>query len=204
MKRTKDIDLGQMRKAKVGRFSLRPLALAVTAAALTACSSKEEVQIVASIDECTLKTELTYEQCKAAYEAAVIEAGRTGPKYRSVRNCEAEFGYGHCQSNSSGFFMPMMAGFMVGQMMGGRDHYYGGYGYNPVFRYSNPYSSHNNRIMTADGSIIGRSGQSSYRVGKSALKPKPAVSRTVSRGGFGSVASAKSSWGGGKSGGWGG
>ncbi len=60
--------------------------------------------------------------------------------------------------------------------------------------------------MTADGQVVGKAGRTStYKVSKSSLKPKPVVTKTVSRGGFGSVASAKSSWGGGKrSGSWGG
>ena len=90
-----------------------------------------------------------------------------------------------------------MAGFLIGQVMSGS--------YNPVYRYNNRSSSNYNRIMTADGGIIGRAGKSSYRVDGDSLKPKPRTTRTVSRGGFGSTASAKSNWGGGRSrGGWGG
>jgi uncharacterized protein YgiB involved in biofilm formation len=58
--------------------------------------------------------------------------------------------------------------------------------------------------MTADGTVIGKAGQSTYRVNKSAMKAKPTATRTISRGGFGAMASAKSSWGRGKTGGWGG
>ena len=205
MKRSKRIDLDLMRK--VGSSvpttpTLKPLAIAIAALLLTACGGKEEVKIVQSVDDCQNKTELTFEQCEAAYVKALAEAERTGPKYRSLSECETDFGTRQCrQSNQGGMFMPFMAGFMVSNLLSGR----GGYGYNPVYHYQNSRSSYSNRLMTSDGAILGRPGRSSYNVSKSTLKPKPSVTRTVSRGGFGSKASAKSSWGGGKnSSGWGG
>ena len=207
MKRTKHIDLDMMRKSPKKRFLPRPLALGLMVATLAGCSSQEEVKVVNSVEECAAKTELNFAECEAAYQKAVAEAERTGPKYNSRAQCEAEFGPGQCgPSRSGGVFMPMMSGFMIGRMLSGNN--YGGFGYNPVYRYNRPSSSLHNRIMTADGTVIGRPGQSSYRVSRSAMKAKPTTTRTVSRGGFGAVASAKSSWGGGRSrgraGGWGG
>ncbi|MCP4342734.1 MAG: DUF1190 domain-containing protein [Desulfobulbaceae bacterium] len=204
MKRSKNIDLNLMRKGSRKRAFCGSLAIGLAATALASCSSQEEVQVASSPEECASTTELTLVECEAAYQRAQAEAERTGPKYTSSSQCETEFGRGQCmQSNTGGFFMPMMTGFMIGRMMSGGSSY-GGAAYNPVYRYSNPYSSQNNRIMTADGTVIGKAGQRSYRVNKSTMKPKPSVTRTVSRGGFGAMASAKSSWGRGKSGGWGG
>ncbi|MFV8783748.1 DUF1190 domain-containing protein [Microbulbifer sp. SA54] len=196
IKRTRTINLEQMRKATSRNFVLRPVALGIVAA-LMGCASKEEVKVVASVEDCVDNTELNREQCEAAYQQALKEAERTGPKYDARHLCEAEFG--NCRE-SGGFWLPLMTGFMVGQMLDRDRHYY----YNPVYRYSNPYSSHYDRLMTADGNVVGRSGKTSYTVPKSVTKPKPTVTKTVSRGGFGAVASAKSSWGGGRSGGWGG
>ncbi len=199
MKRTKHIDLDMMRKGSKKGFLQRPLAI-LAVATLTACGNQEEVQVVNSVEECASKTELNLAECEAAYEKAQAEAERTGPKYSSNAQCEEEFGRGQCgQSRSGGIFMPMMTGFMVGQMLSGSSR-----SYNPVYRYNRPNSSMHNRIMTADGKVIGKSGQRSYRVNKSTMKSKPTATRTVSRGGFGAVASAKSSWGGGRSSGWGG
>ena len=62
------------------------------------------------------------------------------------------------QSRSGGFFMPMMTGFMIGRMLSGNSSY-GGTGYNPVYRYNNRNSSQYNRIMTADGTVIGKAGK---------------------------------------------
>ncbi|WP_075186905.1 DUF1190 domain-containing protein [Teredinibacter haidensis] len=203
MKRSKNISLDFMRKVSAKKIPIvRPLALAIAAITLAGCSSKEDVQVVNSVDDCISRTKLSAEQCEAAYQRALIEAERTGPKYTSQRNCESEFGSGQCRQ-SNGVFMPMMAGYMIGSMMS-RNDYSRGSIFNPVYRYNRPFSSYNDRLMTADGKVIGRAGQSSYKVGKSNLRAKPSATRTMSRGGFGSVASAKSSWGGGKSRGWGG
>ena len=183
MKRTKHIDLEMMRKSPGKRAVVRPLVLAMAAATLAACSSKEEVQVVTSVDDCRANTPLSLEQCETAYKKAQAEADLTGPKYRDMRTCETEFGTNQCHRSSSGIFMPMMTGFMVSQMLSNS-----GSSYNPVYRYNNRSSSSYNRLMTADGSVIGKPGQRSYSVNSSALKAKPA-----------------SSWGGGRSsGGWGG
>ncbi|WP_236250328.1 DUF1190 domain-containing protein [Microbulbifer sp. ALW1] len=197
LKRTATIDLDRMRKSTARNFVLRPIALGIVAA-LMGCSSKEEVKVVASVEDCVNQTELDQKQCEAAYQQALREAERTGPKYDSRHLCEVEFG--NCRQTGS-FWLPLMTGFMVGQMLDSRDR---NYYYNPVYRYSNPYSGNYDRLMTSDGSVLGRSGKVNYTVPSSATKPKPTVTKTVSRGGFGSVASAKSSWGGGRSGGWGG
>lgn len=207
MKRTKHINLNMMRKGTKKQFLKHPLALGLAVATLAGCGSSEEVNVVNSVEECASKTELNLVECEAAYQKAVAEAERTGPKYNSRDQCEAEFGREQCgPSRSGGVFMPMMTGFMIGQMLPGNN--YGGANFNPVYRYNRPYSSLHNRIMTADGTVIGKPGQRSYRVNKSSTSSKPTVTRTVSRGGFGAVASAKSNWGGGRSrgrsGGWGG
>ena len=208
MKRTQFINLDFMRKITPS-FRLKPLALGVSAALLASCgSSKEEVVFVTSVDDCEDNTELSAAQCNTAYQQALAEAQRTGPKYRSMNLCESEFGDVQCMNApDSNFFMPLMAGFLINQMLFDRDrHYYGGY-YNPVYRYYRPYSRYHDALMLADGTSIGKFGsKKKFKVSKSATKKKPTVTKTVSRGGFGSVASAKSSWGGGKSSskGWGG
>jgi len=205
VKRTQFINLDLMRKIKP-KFLLRPISLGVTAALLSACGNNQEVKIVSSVDECVSTTSLGLEQCEIAYKNALAEAEKTGPKYKSINACESEFGSGQCvQSQNQSIFMPLMAGFMINELLFNRNrNSYGGY-YNPVYRYNRPYSPYHNTMMMADGTSLGKYGKSSYNVSKSATKQKPMVSRTVSRGGFGSVASAKSNWGGGsKSKGWGG
>jgi len=55
--------------------------------------------------------------------------------------------------------------------------------------------NYRNKIMTSDGFVVGSPGQRNYKMPREALAPKPAVTRTISRGGFGAKASAKSNWG---------
>ena len=196
MKRTKHIDLAHMRKSTIHRSTgmnpIKPLALAI-ATLLAGCSNTtEEARLVKSPEECQRLGSLSIQECEAAYQKAVAEAERTGPKYSRQQECEAEFGYNQCSQRSNGYFMPFMTGYLLSSVLNGS-----GNGnrnsYNPIY-------THRGRVMTADGTIIGRAGYSKYSVSKDTLtKSKPSVSRTVSRGGFGSVASAKSSWGGGKS-----
>ena len=195
MKRSQFINLEGMRKTR-SLFALRPIAICVAAAVLSACGDdRQEVKIVSSIDDCVSNTSFDLEQCEVAYKNALLEAEKTGPKYSSLRSCESEFGDDQCIATSNNsFFMPLMAGFMINELLFDRDRrYYGGY-YNPVYRYYRPYSPHHNLMMMADGTSLGKYGKRSYKVNKSATKKKPAITRTVSRGGFGSVASAKSSW----------
>jgi len=205
VKRTKHINLDKMRKARSARPVLKPLAVGIAAATLAGCSSDEEMIIVTSIDDCEVETGMTLEQCEVAYKKALAEAERTGPKYPTINQCESEFGAGQCRETSSGnFFMPFMAGWLVAEALDDVDDYYRR-SYSPVYRYNRPYSTYHNRIMLADGDVIGEYGKKSYKVSKAQITPKPTVSKTVSRGGFGSVASAKSSWGGGsRSSSWGG
>lgn len=197
MKRTRFINLQRMRKWAGPRFSLHPLTVGV-AVALTGCAQEEEVNVVLSVSECVRDTSLTEAQCQAAYEQAKQEAEQTAPRYGNANDCEYEFD--QCYQTNGGFWVPFMTGWIVSEAIDEigdaaerrrRNH--------PVFLYSGRSSSLNNRLMTSDGHVIGRPYQNSYRVSRSALDPKPATTRTVSRGGFGSTASAKSSWGGGSS-----
>ena len=206
MKKTRHIDLSLLRK-KARKFSLAPISVGI-AAALSGCGGEpqEQVRIVSSVDDCVNQTELSLAQCEVAYQQALEEAERTGPRYQQQYLCEADFG--QCQQSSSGFWSPFVTGYIVAEIIDEvgdafeRKHRRR---YNPVYTYQKRGSSYRHQIMTADGTFLGTAGKSSYKVPSSATKPKPAVTRTIKRGGFGSQASAKSNWGGGKSSkGWGG
>ena len=199
MKRSRSIQLAQFRKYPTKLLKVKPLCLAVSAAILASCSAPSEEAIVAtSPNDCANKSKLTLQQCEAAYKKAVAEAERTSPKYKTSQDCELEFGANKCQATSSGSYMPLLAGFLIGQTVADR--------YNPVYTYYGA-GSYRNRLMTSDGSVLNPGSNGRYNVPKGTTsKTMPTVSRTISRGGFGSSASAKSSWGGssGSKGGWGG
>ena len=198
-KRSKSINLVSMRKS----FSVKPLALGVAAIFLSACGDEQEATVFTSVDDCAGANPESAEQCKTAYEDALKEAERTGPKYNSQQDCEAEFGSNKCnyvQRDSGSFFMPFMAGYMLSNLMSPR-----GYYSQPMFSSNSRNSSYRNRWIGADGHDFGDNRRKTMRVSEKSLKPKPTVNKTMSRGGFGSSVRAKSSWGNStKKGGWGG
>ncbi|MGS2721928.1 DUF1190 family protein [Paraglaciecola aestuariivivens] len=201
IKRSQTINLSTMRKC----FSVKPLALGVAAICLSACGNKQEATVYTSVEDCTDANPEFAQQCQTAYQDALVEAERTGPKYNSKNDCEAEFGNNQCHvvQNSSGsgsFFMPFMAGYMLSNLMSPR-----GYYSQPMFTSYSPYSHYRHRWIGADGYDFGDYRRRNMRVSEKALKPKPTVTKTMSRGGFGSSVRAKSSWGSSsKKGGWGG
>ncbi|MGJ8680965.1 DUF1190 family protein [Paraglaciecola sp.] len=198
-KRSRSINIDNMRKG----FSVKPLALGITAIFLSSCGDQEQAQVFTSPEDCMKSNPESAAQCKLAYEEALIEAERTGPKYNSQRDCESEFGNNQCHAvnNSSGsFFMPFMAGYMLSNLMSPR-----GYHYQPMFTSYSRYSPYRHRWIGADGYDFGDYRRRTMRVSEKSFKPKPTVSKTMKRGGFGSSVRAKSSWGSSsKKGGWGG
>ncbi|GAB3029846.1 DUF1190 family protein [Bowmanella dokdonensis] len=197
-KRTANIDLRRMRKG----FSPKPLALGVATVLLSACGgNKQDATVYTSANDCIDKNPEFAEQCMAAYEQALQEAAKTAPKYGNERDCEYDFGQEQCravETSSGSFFMPFMAGYMLSNLMSPR-----GYYSQPLFTSYSPYSSYRYRWTTADGWDYGYYKDRKLRVGQDAFKPKPAVNKTIKRGGFGSSVRAKSSWGS-SSKGWGG
>ncbi len=201
MKRSSNINIFRMKKSR-STFLLRPLYLGVVASLAACGSNTQEAKVIKNPEQCVEETTLTIQECEVAYKKALEESERVAPKYSNQRECEAEFGYRNCgQQTSSGFFMPLMTGFLLSELLNsGRRHY------NPVYTYRGSRSNYRDRIMTSNGSILSRNGRGTFHVSKDTLTKKaPTVKKTISRGGFGSKASAKSSWGGGGSSrGWGG
>ncbi|WP_417616014.1 DUF1190 domain-containing protein [Oceanisphaera sp.] len=190
MKRSKRQLLSRM-SSRLGK----PVSAAIAGSVLlSACGQSEtEVQVYQSPDDCGNSHPDLAEQCRAAYQQALAESADTAPKYNSRHDCEADFGGGSCtpyQYQGNSWFMPAMAGFMFGRMLDGSR-----YSHTPVYSSRNPYSPYYGQWTTANGQQLGRASYGKrISVGKDALAPKPKVTRTISRGGFGSTAQAKSSW----------
>ena len=209
MKRSRHIDLSRMRKQSTS-FKPTALAMAVSGAVLlSSCSGPDDSQpavVFENAEQCKLAYPDKADQCDKAYKTAAKESIDTAPKYSSLSDCEAEFGVGKCvspeeanqqagsttvinnTSSGSGWFMPALGGFMLGQMLSG--------GFNqpqPVYAYNNPrdYGS-GTGWYGADGTRYGGYNERNLKVGQDAFKPKPKSTKTIRRGGFGSVASAKS------------
>jgi uncharacterized protein YgiB involved in biofilm formation len=98
-------------------------------ATLAGCGRDDPPKVYASVQDC--KAEHPAQACQDAWQASVGEQQSTAPQYSQKAQCEAQYGVGHCETRTGehgSFFMPMMAGFMIGQMMNQRrdNGYYGG------------------------------------------------------------------------------
>ena len=112
MKRTKVINKARFRKG----FVLA--SVVATSFAITGCEVADEtVKMYQTVDECATLESGSLEQCKASFASAKAEHEKSGPKFESASECSSEFGT--CEYNqATSSFMPMMMGFMAGQMMG--------------------------------------------------------------------------------------
>lgn len=189
-KRTAQINLSSMRKG----FVPKPLALSVATIFLAACADdRQEAVVYKNAQDCISQNPSHVEQCQTAYQQSLEEAERTGPKYANMQDCEGEFGSNQCryvERPSGSFFMPFMAGYMLSNLLSPNP-----YRYQPMFTSYSPYSPFRNRWIGAGGYDYGDVGKRNYRVRPDAFKPKPSVTSTMKRGGFGSSVRAKSSWG---------
>ncbi|TKI04900.1 DUF1190 family protein [Martelella alba] len=199
MKRTQHIHHAGFRKRwRLSRAA--PVALAVGAVfALAGCEkSDENVTLYQNSDDCSRANPSMAEQCATAYRNAQQEAEKTAPKYRSRADCVADFGEDQCtrapaqagmaaESSSGSFWMPLMAGYMMGRLMNG------GYAQQPLFTSRAPGSPANGKFVDASGRGYGpvASGRS-MAVPKSAMAPKPATTTTITRGGFGETVAKQS------------
>lgn len=196
MKRTKQINHAAFRKSWGARH-LTPVALAVSAVFLLAgCEQSDEtVSMYQNADDCSKANPGQSAQCTTAFNNAKQEAEKTAPKYASREECVAEFGEGQCQqsaaqaSTGGSFWMPLMAGYMMGRMMSG-----GGYAQQPLFSSRAPNSPANGKFVDASGRSYGAATPGrTTTVPKSAMTPKPATTTTVTRGGFGETVAKQAS-----------
>jgi uncharacterized protein YgiB involved in biofilm formation len=207
MKRTKNINKDIFRKSWRS-YPVTPVALAISAVfILGGCEQTDDtVSLYQNADDCSRTNPSMSEQCTTAYNNALKEAEKTAPKYASREDCVAEFGETQCtqtsapasasasasaQSQSSGsFWMPLMAGYMMSRMMSGSN-----FAQQPLFTSKNGASPANGKFVDASGKSYGpaTAGGRTMTVPKTAMAPKPAMTNTVTRGGFGETVAKQSS-----------
>ena len=189
--------------------------LPATTLMLSSCedSSPEQALVFNSVEECNQSGLSTWDQCNSDFEAANAIHPEVAPKYQNKSACEADFGEGKCesvnshQSSGSGMFMPMMMGFMAANMMNNRaaPNYYsqqqqssqasnfsGGsrpFVSQPLYRSRDDQDG----FRTASNVRVANHSGAAF-VQSSDLKVKSG--QTVSRGGFGSQAAMRGSFGG--------
>ena len=167
-----------------GRIAL--VMMGTSALALTACGEpKTEAAVFETVEQCVAERGITAEQCYGEFDAAKAQHAEVAPKYASRADCEADFGPEGCEVSpyrtdaGGGVFMPLMAGFLMGQMMGGRAHT------QPLYRSqddSKNFRTANNRSV---GGAVGRTQVSERAAARPAQKLY-----TQQRGGFGARARA--------------
>jgi uncharacterized protein YgiB involved in biofilm formation len=160
------------------------LMVSVSLVALTACDEpKVDASVFKNLDQCKNDPMMRSEQCEASFKEARGQHASVAPKYASKADCQADFGEEKCEaapyktSSGGSVFMPMMMGYMMGSMLGGRSSMMS----QPLYRSSkNP-----GAFRTADNRNVGsKTGRTS--VAKSATSRPSFKNSTMSRGGFGS------------------
>lgn len=117
-----------MQHTKFKRSRKAALMFMVPAATLilSGCGSEKtvEAQVFNTPDECAAFYNPPAE-CQAAFAEAQALHPQVAPRYANKQECEADFGVGRCetapeqhqQQAQGSFFMPMMMGFLAGQML---------------------------------------------------------------------------------------
>lgn len=123
--------------------------------------------------------------CEADYDAALAEHQKNAPAFARRQDCEAQFT--SCEPTSathatgSGNFMPLLAGFMIGNMLS-----------NNSGRHFTPqpaYSPRSGGYVNGSGvSLAKKLGKTQFSTGSDALKSAPVRTTTLQRGGFGQKA----------------
>ena len=179
-----------MRKSRYVTILLAATALAAcdqNAKTMTDASGQPESTIYGDVDACAKDQDAA--QCNKALETAKAEHAVTAPKFASVAECEAA-GFNKCEEartltadgtqHSTGMFMPMMMGFMMGRMLGGGGMMMPGQTPAPPPK---PVYADRGGTLYANNTMVGRTTP-----GATSLGPSGVAARSVSRGGFGSAA----------------
>jgi uncharacterized protein YgiB involved in biofilm formation len=117
MKRSRVVSLGILGAAAFG---------------LAACQSEEQTDAAAfpDVESCMAAAAqsgwFTREDCDATFAEAKALHEETAPRYESRELCEQEHGAGACGGDTvagsgggGGIFMPLLAGYLIGQALGG-------------------------------------------------------------------------------------
>ncbi len=199
----------QPKRKRSGSLQLTTMLAGAASLSVSACDSSspatgqwnqasvaqgEQVQSYqyATLDDCKSANEIPDEQCDAGYVNALKDNEKSAPRYDNQSTCEDVYGAGNCVPRGSqgggSFFTPLLAGFVVGQMLNG--------GGSPYYRGTGLYRERDGGYATGWGGVINRDyATGRTTIGRQGVDPPEAVrqappkmqTRTsvVSRGGFG-------------------
>ena len=139
----------------------------------------------------------TAEDCDAAFAQAQADHNATAPRYDALAVCEEQHGAGNCEQQAQpggGFsFMPLLAGMLIGQMLGGR----GGFMSQPLSRTANGRFTTPGGTQVATNTGKGPMSATAFNKAPSTVgKPPMTQADAMRRGGFGSSGAARSTMGG--------
>ncbi len=165
------------------------LILAGTAAlSLAACEDERiEAQVFDDVDACIAEAAGTLgaEDCRAAFAEAQRAHEESAPRYASAELCAEEHGEGcyvEQRNDGTSVFLPLLAGYMIGNMMSGSAR-----AAQPLYRTGGGQYSTASRSLTVPG--LGGSARvdaSAFRAQPSTVTAQPMTRATVrSTGGFG-------------------
>ena len=183
----------------------RTVALTILGAASFALAGCREEQVDAQafpdLNACLAAADegglFTQDECRQSFAEAEQLHVESAPRYDSLQVCEEQHGVGNCGSEASqtnggsgGIFMPLLAGYLIGSMLGGR----GLSRSQPMYR--TPQGGYTNAARTSTfSSNAGRASLNSSQFTRpAATAGQPPMSRATpaSRGGFGSSAASRS------------
>jgi uncharacterized protein YgiB involved in biofilm formation len=153
--------------------------------ALAACDQPDPLKEAKFFrDTAQCETEFKAEDCKKTFEASREQHVRTAPKFKSIEECQAQFGVDNCfqvaaregekgegARSGGSWFLPLMMGYMMGK---GPSGFTGA----PVYRDARNTAYSGNRPL-------GRFDNASLPPPKAAPGTFGAPNREVARGGFG-------------------
>ena len=162
----------------------------------TSCAQQSEPALVFNNQtECAASNLSTAEQCNAEFAAASALHSEVAPKYANLAECEADFGAGKCEggraenASSGGFFMPLMMGYMMGNMLNRNMGAASNVASQPLYKAGSDPAS----FRTGNNTTVAR-GTGLVQVNPADVKPQ--AGSMVRRGGFGQQAAARTSLGG--------
>ena len=188
----------------------RTAALAIVGAAsfaLAGCREEPvEAQAFPDLESCRSAvgpTSLFSEQdCTDAFAEAETLHAETAPRYDSLAVCEEQYGEGNCGSEaqatsggSGSIFMPLLAGYLMGNMMSGRS---GMAAAQPLYKTSDGRFTNAARSSTFSGNSGSTKMSTSQFVRPASTVGKAPMTRATatSRGGFGSTGAGRTGFGG--------
>lgn len=182
--------------------SIKLLTMGLAPFALSSCSQDPiDALVYKDVAECSRDHQLSLSQCQDEYRRAQHSHTNSAPKYDQKPECEQEYGVGRCESLRTGggnYFIPIMAGFMAPMLTHRSSGYRGGYVYTQPLYY---HRNNRGQYRTSDHyRIPSRSGK--VQAPAKTTRAPSIKTRSISRGGFGSKASARGGWGSSRS--WGG